>query len=106
MVRSHSNALCSMNSSVSRHINICLYCTSVSQVVLSALLAVAAARPSGIVAAAAPLALTAPVATAITGTVQYASTPVVTGYTSQVRLCHWTVVPVILKCNVIGARGL
>jgi hypothetical protein len=71
------------------------------QVVLSALVAVAVARPSylgnGIAAPAvaayaapAPLAVAAPVATAITKTVHYASTPVVTGYTSQVSLCSST----------------
>jgi hypothetical protein len=87
-----------MNSSVSCHISVHLDCIFVSQVVLSALLALAAARPSGIAAsalAATPLAIAAP--TAIAGTIQYASTPVVTGYTSQVRLCHYSVVPIILK---------
>jgi hypothetical protein len=90
---------------------------SLLQVVLSALVAVASARPGIVgsavgaysapalasvaapalaayaapavasVAAPALAAYAAPVATAITKTVQYASTPVVTGYTSQVRSC-------------------
>jgi hypothetical protein len=67
------------------------------QVVLLGIVAAAAARPShlhgsiaapAVAAYAAPAvtAYTAPVATAVTKTVQYASTPVVTGYTSQVKI--------------------
>jgi len=47
-----------------------------------------AAPPVAAYAAPAVTAYAAPVATAVTKTVQYASTPVVTGYTSQVKL--WT----------------